>query len=211
MASTCPKCHAVLENDIVCCADVRYTWKCRSCGKLTTGFAVPYGRCFLCGGKIEVIEGYRGAEPGQVEIVREAVQYELDMYNFYRLALKRAGDPRQRAVLEEMYRNEEEHMAELEAKYHVHLDADLKDLPASAQELVAAWIFEGVDFSSPEGQVVPLYNRAIEMERRTRDHFRARAEAAPPGPQKEIYSELAAEEEEHVSVLETERAQFLER
>jgi hypothetical protein len=47
------------------------------------------------------------------------------------------------------------------------------------------------------------------MERRTRDHFKARAEALPPGPQKDIYTELAAEEEEHVSILETEREQLL--
>lgn len=211
MASTCPKCHQVIEDDSVCCAEVKYTWKCGSCGKLTSGFAVPYGRCFLCGGRIEVVEGYSGAQPEQVEIVREAVQFELDMYNFYRLALQHAVDERQRAVLEELYLKEQDHMAELEDKYHVHLDADVKHLPESAQELAAQWIFEGIDLEGPEGKVLPLYDVAIRMETRTRDHFRARAAAAPEGPQKAVYQELAAEEEEHVSLLETERAQFLGR
>ena len=55
MPSTCPKCRAVIEEDEICCAQVRYTWRCKSCFKLTTGFAIPYGKCFLCGGDLEVI------------------------------------------------------------------------------------------------------------------------------------------------------------
>src|ERR1019366_3665609 len=55
MPSSCPKCHGVLEEDEICCAQVRYTWRCKSCFKLTTGFAIPYGKCFMCGGELEVI------------------------------------------------------------------------------------------------------------------------------------------------------------
>src|ERR1017187_1794616 len=55
MPSTCPKCHAVIEEDEICCAQVRYTWRCKSCFKLTSGLAMPYGKCFLCGGDLEVI------------------------------------------------------------------------------------------------------------------------------------------------------------
>jgi rubrerythrin len=43
------------------------------------------------------------------------------------------------------------------------------------------------------------------MERRTRDYFKAKAESLPPGKQRELYRELAAEEEDHVTTLETER------
>ncbi len=208
MASTCPKCHQVIEDDAVCCADVRYTWKCRSCGKLSTGFVVPYGRCFLCGGENQVVEGYHGAQPDQVAAVREAVQYELDMYQFYRLSLRRTSDATLCGVLEELYHKEEDHLGELEQKYHLHLDPAARDLPAEHERLVSKWIFEGIDFDNREGHVLALYDKAIEMERRTRDHFNARASLMPPGPQKEIYRELAAEEEEHVSILETEREQF---
>jgi hypothetical protein len=49
------------------------------------------------------------------------------------------------------------------------------------------------------------------MERRTRNRFLLHANALPPGPQKELYRELAAEEEDHVSILETEREQFLKK
>ena len=208
MGSQCPKCHQVIENDIVCCADVKYTWKCKSCGKLSTGFAVPYGRCFLCGGENEVVRGYSGADPDEVAIVREAVQYELDMYQFYRLGMQRTSDPVLHDVLEEMYHKEEDHLDELEGKYHVHLDPQLRQLPDKVEQLVSKWIFEGIDFTNEEGHVLEVYDKAIAMERRTRDHFKTRSEAMAPGPQKEIYRELAAEEEEHVSILETERAQF---
>jgi bacterioferritin (cytochrome b1) len=42
------------------------------------------------------------------------------------------------------------------------------------------------------------------MERRTRDHFRKLAAALPDGLEKDLCGELAAEEEEHVAMLETE-------
>jgi glutamate synthase (NADPH) small chain len=209
MASTCPKCHQVIEDDSVCCAEVTYTWRCKSCDKLSTGFVVPYGRCFMCGGENEVIEGYSGASPEQVAIVREAVQYEIDMYQFYRMAKQRTSDPTLQSVLEELYHKEEDHLEELETKYHVHLDPDLRVLPGSAEEILSRWIFDGIDFSDDERHVLAVYDKAIAMERRTRDHFLARAQASEPGSQKEIYRELAAEEEEHVSTLETERDHLL--
>lgn len=209
MASTCPKCHQIIEDDSVCCADVKYSWKCRSCGKLTSGFVVPYGRCFLCGGENEVIEGYRGARPDQVAIVQEAVQYEIDMYQFYRLAVPRSSNAKLRAVLEELYHKEEDHLAELEDKYHLHFESEFRKPPESAERILSQWIFRGIDFSDDEGHVTAVYDQAIAMERRTRDHFQLRADSIPSGAQKEIYRELAAEEDEHVDILETEREQFL--
>ena len=211
MASTCPKCHEVIENDSVCCAEVRYAWKCKSCGKLTTGFVIPYGRCFLCGSENELSKGYSGARPEQVAIVQEAMQYEIDMYQFYRLALERTSDMELRAVLEELYHKEEDHLAELEDKYHIHLDPDLINLPEKAEQIVSAWIFKGINFKDAKGHVLGVYDKAIDMERRTRDSFLAHANALPPGPQKEIYRELAAEEEDHVAILETEREQFVKK
>ncbi len=210
MASTCPKCHQVIDDDSVCCAEVKYTWRCKSCGKLSTGFVVPYGRCFLCGGENEVVSGYRGAGADQVAIVHEAMQYEVDMFQFYRLGMQRTPNPQLRAVLEELYHKEEDHLNELEQKYHVHLARSLRDLPDKAERVVAGWIFKGIDFESGLDHVPAVYEKAIAMERRTRDHFEARAETFPAGPQREIYRELAAEEDEHVSILESELRQFTE-
>jgi len=211
MASTCPKCHQVIDSDSVCCAEIKHTWKCKSCGKLSTGFVVPYGRCFLCGGENEVIEGYTGASAELVAIVQEAVQFEVDMYHFYRIASQRTKDETLRAVLEELYRKEQDHLNELEEKYHLHFGHDLRELPEKNEKIVFAFIFHGIDFRSAEGHILQVYDKAIAMERRTRNRFLTHANALPPGPQKELYRELAAEEEDHVHILETEREQFLKR
>src|ERR1039458_10513336 len=82
MPSTCPKCHAVLEEDEICCAQVRYTWRCKSCFKLTSGFAVPYGKCFMCGGELELIPGRDLGDSMRFRAIRDAVQFELDSFHF---------------------------------------------------------------------------------------------------------------------------------
>jgi glutamate synthase (NADPH) small chain len=211
MGSTCPKCHQVIESDSVCCVDIQYTWKCKSCGKLSTGFVVPFGRCYLCGGENEVTRGYSGAQPELVAIVKEAVQYEVDMYHFYRLAMERTSEKVLKAVLEELYHKEEDHLAELEKHYHLHLDPDLLKLPEQKQQFFADWVFRGIDFKNAKGHIPQVYDKAIAMERLTRDRYLANAAALPDGIQKEIYRELAAEEADHISTLETEREQFLNK
>jgi glutamate synthase (NADPH) small chain len=211
MASTCPKCHKSIDSDSVCCAEIKYTWKCKSCGKLSTGFVVPYGRCFLCGGENELIEGYAGASPDLVAIVQEAVQFEVDMYHFYRLAMQRTKDEMLKSVLEGLYHMEEDHLNELEDKYHLHFNHDLRQLPEKDEKIIFGFIFHGIDFKNSEDHILQVYDKAIAMERRTRNRFLLHANALPPGPHKELYRELAAEEEDHVSILETEREQFLNK
>jgi len=208
MASTCPKCHRVIDDDSVCCAEVKYTWKCKACGKLSNGFVVPYGRCFLCGGENERLADYTGARADQVATVREAMQYEIDMYQFYRLALQRTADKNLSLILDELWHMEEDHIDLLEEKYHVHLDPQLRQLPEHTEELLSRWIFRGIHFGD-EQHIPAIYEQAITMERRTRDYFQEKAAAFEPGPQREIYRELAAEEEDHISMLETERDQYL--
>jgi len=208
MSSRCPKCHQIIENDIVCCAEVKYTWKCTSCGKLSQGFVIPYGRCYLCGGKIEVVDKHHGENSAEAGIVQEAVRYELDMFHFYRLAMNRTSSAELREVLENMCGKEEDHLNELEEKYHVHLDPALRQPEHDRDKMFADWIFEGMDLQDAGDHVLQVYDKAIEMERRTHKHFMERAESLPPGAEREIYRELAAEEEDHVTLLETEREQF---
>ena len=52
-----------------------------------------------------------------------------------------------------------------------------------------------------------LYQAALEMEKRTRDHFQKLASELPPGLEKDLCGELAAEEEEHVALLQGELEQ----
>ena len=207
MPSSCPKCHRVLDQDEICCAQVRYTWRCKSCLKLTSGFAVPYGKCFMCGGPLEVIEGRELGDSMRFRAIREAVQFELNSFHFYKLARDRAQSPEQRAVLERLYEAELDHLHELEQKYHAHLDRETVELSADHDKLLANWLFQGIKLDEQTG-VKDLYNVALEMERRTRDHFRKLAGELPAGLEKDLCGELAAEEEEHVALLEGELEQL---
>src|SRR5579871_5016845 len=179
MPSTCPKCRRVVEEDEICCAQVRYTWRCKSCFKLTSGFAVPYGKCFLCGGDLEVIQNRELGDSMRFQAIRDAVQFELNSFQFYKLARDRASSPEQRAVLERLYEAELDHLHELEEKYHAHLDREMVDLSGVQERLLSNWLFRGIELGGESG-VVDLYRAALEMERRTRDHFQKLAAALAP-------------------------------
>ena len=200
MPSFCPKCHQVLDQDEVCCAQVRYTWRCGACHKLTTGFAIPYGKCFLCGGRLEVLENRDLGDPMRLQAVREAIQLELNSFHFYKLARDRATNPQVRQVLEQLYESELDHLHELEAKYHAHLDPAVIDLKAGEEKLLAEWLFRDIKLGD-DTSIAGLYHAAIAMERRTRDHFQTLADGAA-GVERELYQEFAAEEEEHIAMLE---------
>ena len=207
MPSSCPKCRRVLEEDEICCAQVRYTWRCQSCFKLTSGFAVPYGKCFLCGGKLEVIQDRDLGDSMRFRAIRDAVQFELNSFHFYKLARDKAGSPTQRAVLERLYESELDHLHELEEKYHAHLDREVVELSANEENLLSNWLFQGIRVTAESG-IADLYQAALEMERRTRDHFQKLARSLPAGLEKDLCAELAAEEEEHVALLEGELEQI---
>ncbi len=206
MPSTCPKCRGVVEEDEICCAQVRYTWRCKSCFKLTSGFAIPYGKCFLCGGELEVLPGRELGDSMRFQAIRDAVQFELNSFHFYKLARDRAATPEQRAVLERLYEAELDHLHELEEKYHAHLEREVVELSSNEQTLLANWLFRGIRVNAESG-VADLYHAALEMERRTRDHFQKLAHSLPEGLEKDLCQELAAEEEEHVALLEGELEQ----
>lgn len=209
MPSTCPKCHEVLPEDAVCCADLLYTWRCTQCHKVSSGFAIPYGKCFMCGGDLQVIEGHDFDDPMKVRPIREAVQFELNTYHFYRLALDHTKDATLKAVFEQLYQHEVDHLHTLQERYHTHLSDDVLNLRPSADSLLSDKLFDGIELTDPKQGPLGLYERAIEMEKRTRDHFKRLAAELPDGPEKEVCLELAAEEEEHVAMLETEREQFV--
>jgi len=206
MPSSCPKCRRVLDEDEICCAQVRYTWRCKSCFKLTSGFAVPYGKCFMCGGDLDVIPDRDLGDSMRFRAIRDAVQFELNSFHFYKLARDKAGSPDQRAVLERLYEAELDHLHELEEKYHAHLDREVVELSSNEETLLANWLFKGIRVDG--SGVTGLYQAALEMERRTRDHFRRLARDLPAGLERELCSELAAEEDEHVALLEGELEQM---
>jgi rubrerythrin len=211
MDSMCPKCHQPVDNDSICCADIKFTWKCKSCDNLTTGFIFPYGRCSLCGGENELIEGYTGARGDIVPIVQEAVQLEIDMYHFYRMAAQKTKDDVLQSVLEDLRDKEQIHLQELDERYHLHFGHDLHQLSDKEEKILFGFVFHGIDFKGVEGHILQVYNKAIAMEKRTRNRYLTHVDVLPPGSHKELYRELAAREEGHIRILETERERFLKR
>jgi len=160
----------------------------------------------MCGGELEVIPGRDMGDTMRFQAIRDAVQFELDSFHFYKLARDKASSPDQRAVLERLYEAELDHLHELEEKYHAHLDREVVDLSANEQLLLSNWLFKGIQVGAESG-VRDLYQAALEMERRTRDYFRKMAADLPAGLEKDLCGELAAEEEEHVALLEGELEQ----
>jgi rubrerythrin len=110
-------------------------------------------------------------------------------------------------VLERLYEAELDHLHELEEKYHAHLDREVVELSANETSLLSNWLFRDIDVSEEAG-VAGLYRAALSMEIRTRDHFRKLARDLPEGLERELCEELAAEEEEHVAMLEGELEQL---
>src|SRR5689334_97738 len=143
MPSTCPKCRSVVEDDEICCAQVRYTWRCKSCFKLTSGIAVPYGKCFMCGGDLEVIPDRDLGDSMRFQAIRDAIQFELNSFHFYKLARDRAKTPDQRATLERVFEAELGHLHELGEKYHAHLDRSVGGLSAEEDRRLSNWLFPG--------------------------------------------------------------------
>jgi len=207
MPSACPKCHRVLDQDEICCAQIRYTWKCKRCHKLSTGFAIPYGKCFLCGGDLAVVESRELGDPMRLRAIRDGVQFELNAFYFYKLAREKATNPQHKLLLERLYEAELDHLHELNEKYHAHLDASEMDITPEAEKLLSGWLFRDLAVGD-DSSILRLYQSALEMERRTRDHFRKLAAELPEGLEKDLCQELASEEDEHIAMLETEMEQM---
>lgn len=200
MPSTCPKCHQIIDEDYVCCAEVTYTWKCAQCRKLSKGFVIPFGRCEMCGGTLEIVEEYRLENPTRLRPIRQAIQAEMNAYTFYAMAAEEATDPDVRTLFASLSEMEREHLEHLAQKYHAHLEVDpnLRPHPKIRQILL-----EGIETVPTQERLVVLYERAIEMERRARAFFLTQVEALEEGVEREIYRELAAEEDEHIALLES--------
>ena len=200
MPSTCPKCHRVLEEDYVCCADVTYTWKCTQCRKRSQGFVIPFGRCETCGGELEVVEDYALQNPIRLRPIQQALQAELNAFTFYSLAAREATDPEVQTLFTSLAAMERDHLQSLADKYHVPIEAaPAPPIHPKIQQL----ILEGIEDVPIEDRALHIYGRAIEMERRARAFFLAQVAALAEGLEREIYRELAAEEDEHIALLES--------
>ena len=201
--AACPKCHRPLPEGEICCAEVSCMWRCRHCFKLTSGFAIPYGRCRFCDGELQMFTDCYAPEAERIWAVREAVQAELDAFLFYKLARDQARQGDQRAVLERLCEAEMSVLDDLETQYHPHLATDVLELSPHEQHRLTQRLFPGICLSD-HAAVRDLYQAALAMERQTRDRFRTLAGQLPEGTERKVCAELADKDEGHVALLESE-------
>ena len=201
----CPKCHQPLEDgeeSYICCANASLQWRCTDCAKVSEGFALPYGLCPYCGGKLAAVNPRDIEGDAALDAVRKAFEIELGGQAFYLRAAADSTDP----VLQDLFARfaamEEEHMQTLQRRYHAR-EAD----SGSVFKLELAAIFAGV----PNRPADPanLFRIAIGMEERAAAFFDSCAQGslADAGTH-QLYRELAAEEREHADLLRTEYARW---
>lgn len=199
----CPKCHRPLADDsegpYICCADAPSEWKCSGCGKVSEGFALPYGRCPDCGGELQLCEGERASPAGQaLHALRMAFEIELGGRAFYQRAAVECDDEALRALFGRFAVMEGEHMETLSRRYHIDVPNPSADFRLEVAALFADVAHRPED---PEN----LFAIAIGLEQRAAAFFTEHAHAAPEGsPERALFRELAAEEREHAHTLQTE-------
>ncbi|HEY6105121.1 MAG TPA: FAD-dependent oxidoreductase [Anaeromyxobacteraceae bacterium] len=196
----CPKCGRPLEGEeeYLCCGTAQLSWRCGACGKVSEGFAFPYGMCPSCGGKLEVLDPRRFDEAQALEAIRIAFEIELGGQAFYNRAAAESKDPALKELFSKFARMEEEHMATLSRRYHAEVPKPSKDF-----QIERAAVYAGIP-SRPEDPA-NLFRIAIAFEQRAVKFFAERGVAAAAGSaEMELYKELAAEEREHVDLLTTE-------
>jgi acyl-coenzyme A synthetase/AMP-(fatty) acid ligase/rubrerythrin len=200
----CPKCHTPLldeaDGPYICCADAPMQWQCGQCGKVSEGFAFPYGRCPQCGGKLALREDDRPAfaDKAAFDAVRMAFEIELGGRAFYQRAAAETDDDELRTLFGRFAVMEGEHMETLSRRYHVEAPA-----PSPAFRVELAAIFADVDHRPQDPD--NLFRIAIALEKRAASFFATRAAAAAAGSaEQRLYLELGAEERAHAALLATE-------
>jgi rubrerythrin len=203
-AHACPKCHQPIEGDeeYICCASATLSWRCDDCGKVSEGFAFPYGQCMACGGRLAQI-GDRKVEGAEaLQAIRVAFEIELGGRAFYARAARETSEPVLRELFAKMADMENEHMATLVRRYH----AEVPEVPGEFK-IDRAAIYAGIP-NRPEDPI-NLFRIAIAFEQRAVKFFSEQVEKCPEGSvERQLYKELAAEEREHVALLTTELARF---
>jgi acyl-coenzyme A synthetase/AMP-(fatty) acid ligase/rubrerythrin len=207
----CPKCHKPLldeeDGPYICCADARMQWQCRDCGKVSEGFAFPYGCCPQCGGKLALRDQDRamGADMAALDAVRMAFEIELGGRAFYQRAAVESTDDELRELFGRFAVMEGEHMETLSRRYHIEPP---RASPEFRVELAA--IFAGVQ-NRPQDPG-NLFRVAIALEKKAAAFFETRsAQAAAGSPEKRLYLELGAEERDHAALLTTEYERWRKR
>jgi rubrerythrin len=197
----CPRCHRPVDagdDDGICCADQVVAWKCTSCAKRSEGFAFPYGRCPACSGLLQPLDPSTATVSDEaMEAVRKAFEIELGGRDFYVAAAKNTSDEDLHDMFGRLADMEREHIDTLVRRYHLAPPDDASgDLHPGALQAGA---------QREPNDAIDLLELALTLEQRAEEFFRTRLDQGSPAA-RELYRELAAEEGEHIALLQTELA-----
>ena len=196
----CPKCRQPIDgpDEYICCGTERLQWRCRDCGKVSEGFAFPYGMCPQCDGVLEALDPREIDDAASLAAIRTAFEIELGGRAFYAEAAQDASQDAMRSLFGKLAEMEDEHLETLARRYHATPPA-----PSDRSSIPRAAIFAGVD--NRPGDPANLLRIAIACETRAARFFAEQARDMPDGsPAHQLYCELAAEEREHADMLSTE-------
>jgi NADPH-dependent glutamate synthase beta subunit-like oxidoreductase/rubrerythrin len=199
-ALVCPKCRQPIEGDeeYICCATATLSWRCDDCGKVSDGFAFPYGMCPACGGKLTQLGDRKVEGAAAMDAIRIAFEIELGGMAFYSRAAKESTDPVLRDLFGRFAAMERQHMETLSRRYHAEVPAPSPDFKVDR-----AAVYAGIP-NKPEDPA-NLFRIAIAFEERAVKFFDDRVKQTAGGSaEQQLYKELAAEEREHVDLLTTE-------
>jgi homotetrameric NADPH-dependent glutamate synthase len=202
--AACSKCRRPFEpgdEEHICCAGERITWTCKSCQKVSEGFAFPYGLCPGCGGTLEL--GHDASLPSEdaVQAIRQAFEIELGGIAFYARGAKEieAKDPDLAHLFNELSGMEKGHLEILARRYHVQAPAEALNQTLTPAQVA---VFAGADVKDYSG--ASLLRLAVHLEKRARAFFLDAGRRFPTGSHEwKLYRELEAEEREHVDMLST--------
>src|SRR5262249_32365814 len=136
----CPKCGEPVEDDsYICCAGELLSWRCGGCGKVSEGFAFPYGMCPHCGGKLAEVAPRALDDRGSLEAIRIAFEIEVGGMAFYARAANEAVEPALKDLFGRFAAMELEHMATLSRRYHTEIPA-----PGGGFKIERAAIYAGI-------------------------------------------------------------------
>ena len=191
------------EGDYICCAGETLLWRCSGCDKLSEGFALPFGSCPYCGGRLKIAAPSKLEDPGALTGIRMAFEIELGGQAFYRRAAAEAQDPDLQSLFARFAAMEAEHIETLARRYHTSAPVSGLGLP-----LDLAAVHAGID-GRPD-DALTLFRIAIALEQRAATYFEhAAAKAATGSVERQLYRELEAEERAHAELLTTEFQQQL--
>jgi rubrerythrin len=200
----CPKCRQPIDGpeEYICCGTETLEWRCRDCGKVSEGFAFPYGMCPMCDGTLEALESRDIDDAESLTAIRIAFEIELGGHAFYTQAASETEDIGLRNLFGSLAAMEEEHMATLARRYKAEIPP-----PSARSGVERAAIFAGIEHQ-PEDPA-NLLRIAIACEDRAAAFFAEKSREEPEGsPGHQLYRELAAEEIEHSELLATEFARW---